>query len=327
LLYIYDGLRNMLIDRGNEQANLLRAVWMRSRDVCGVRYEKPVTGPDAYLTLYEKHSRSLTAVQLEIFRRLYEWRDHFAREEDESTRYVLPDHMLFDLANACPREASQVVACCEPTPPLVRMNAHVIVDVVSEAIEASSTSSGAADTVRSNTGAGGWGQSGGQTVASAPMSLDAPGTGVDYGTLEDLPQPFDASNWMCSEEGASALAQALAEESTRGLEHESLAKATDVYKSFAALSLFREFRSNLSSLAENESAPPAPPTPEEAQPNPDEPKSAVTSAKPRKRVDDDIVHLSKLPRTGPARSKSQGRKQHKSSHEGTPLPKKRFFNE
>jgi len=33
LLFIYDKLRNELIERGNAHANLLRSVWMRSRDL------------------------------------------------------------------------------------------------------------------------------------------------------------------------------------------------------------------------------------------------------------------------------------------------------
>ena len=34
LLYIYDRMRTELIDRGNEQKNLLRAVYQRSKELC-----------------------------------------------------------------------------------------------------------------------------------------------------------------------------------------------------------------------------------------------------------------------------------------------------
>ena len=61
---------------------------MRSKDVCLIRYEKPSYDPEGYIKLYEKHSRSLTPQQLEVFRALHAWRDQVAREEDESTRCV-----------------------------------------------------------------------------------------------------------------------------------------------------------------------------------------------------------------------------------------------
>ena len=35
---------------------------------------------------------------------LHAWRDKVAREEHESTEYVLPNHMLFQLADVCPKK-------------------------------------------------------------------------------------------------------------------------------------------------------------------------------------------------------------------------------
>lgn len=37
--------------------------------------------------------------------------------------------MIFNLASVCPREMTQVLACCNPIPPLVRLNAHNLVEV------------------------------------------------------------------------------------------------------------------------------------------------------------------------------------------------------
>eukprot|EP00038_Savillea_parva_P019963 m.29934 g.29934 ORF g.29934 m.29934 type:complete len:759 (+) comp4644_c0_seq2:65-2341(+) len=262
LLYIYDELRNLLIDGGNENANLLQAAWMRSRDICLLKYEKPITSPDAYLNLYERHSRSLNAQQLEIFRRLFYWRDHLAREEDESIRYVMPDHMLFDLANASPREASQVIACCNPTPPLVRMNAHVIVEMIAEAIEATqstgepSARSGGnkrlpgTDTTHSAAAT--------EAASAAPVAMTTDGDGQPgkavWGQLEAIPIPFDASAWVRPASSASALARSLEEKQTsghgHGAGHESLAKAADVYKSFATLQLYGDFVQGLEHLTQ-----------------------------------------------------------------------------
>jgi exosome complex exonuclease RRP6 len=51
---------------------------------------------------------------------LYAWRDKIARLEDESLGYVLPNHMLMQIAEVLPREQQGILACCNPIPPLVK---------------------------------------------------------------------------------------------------------------------------------------------------------------------------------------------------------------
>ena len=133
LLYVYDRMRADLLAKGNAQANLLRAVWDRSRDVCLQRYEKSVYDASMATALYNKNSRSLSSRQLSVFKALHAWRDEVSRQEDESIRYVLPDHQLFELADVQPREIPQVLACCKPVPPMVRIHAHTIIQVISSA--------------------------------------------------------------------------------------------------------------------------------------------------------------------------------------------------
>ena len=126
-------LRVELLEKGNAQANLLRAVWDRSRDVSLQRYEKSVYDAGMAMALYNKNSRALSSRQLSVFKALHAWRDGVARQEDESCRYVLPDHQLFELADVQPREIPQVLACCKPVPPVVRISAHIIIQVISSA--------------------------------------------------------------------------------------------------------------------------------------------------------------------------------------------------
>lgn len=94
LLYVYDKLRNELLSRGNAQHNLLHAVYTRSRDVCLQRYERPVYSRESAIALYRKHQRPLNPTQLAVYYALHEWRDAMARREDESTNYILPNHMV-----------------------------------------------------------------------------------------------------------------------------------------------------------------------------------------------------------------------------------------
>jgi exosome complex exonuclease RRP6 len=59
---------------------------------------------NAYKVLYYKsHKTSFDGSQLAALKSLYSWRDRIAREEDESTSYVLPDLMLVHIAELLPK--------------------------------------------------------------------------------------------------------------------------------------------------------------------------------------------------------------------------------
>ncbi|KAJ1675836.1 exosome nuclease subunit [Spiromyces aspiralis] len=137
LLYIFDHLRKGLLERGQEVSRqsttpatqLMDNVLRLSAQTSLRRYEKEGydaesgTGPNGWATLLEKWHHPFRADQMAIYRALHQWRDRVAREEDESLRYVLPNHMLFILADRMPTEVPQLLAACQPTPPLVRMYA------------------------------------------------------------------------------------------------------------------------------------------------------------------------------------------------------------
>lgn len=122
LLYIYDRMKNDLLTKGNAAQNLLRAVISKSSAVCLKKYEKPFLAKDSHMNLIRKTSLVLNSRQLNALELLYNWRDKKAREEDESTAYILPNHMLLQLAQILPREIQGILACCQPTPPTVKQN-------------------------------------------------------------------------------------------------------------------------------------------------------------------------------------------------------------
>ncbi|CAL1530478.1 unnamed protein product [Lymnaea stagnalis] len=122
LLYIFDMMKNQLIDRGNVQNNLLMSVFERSRTVAAKVYQKPVFTQQDYMELYKKSRKSFNNQQLAALQEIYEWRDSMARLEDESIGYVLPNHMMLQIAEILPRERQGVLACCNPIPPLVRQS-------------------------------------------------------------------------------------------------------------------------------------------------------------------------------------------------------------
>lgn len=122
LLYIKDILRNDLIDAANGQTNILKVVYDRSTEVCKRVYTKPVWTEESYMNMYRKSQKMFNNRQLYALRELHGWRDATARQEDDSTGYVLPNHMLLNIAETLPREMQGILACCNPIPPLVRQN-------------------------------------------------------------------------------------------------------------------------------------------------------------------------------------------------------------
>ncbi|KAK3801382.1 hypothetical protein RRG08_059084 [Elysia crispata] len=135
LLYIYDMMKNQLLDSSNTTGNLLLSVYERSKAVAAKVFQKPIFTTRDYLELYKKSKKVFNNQQLAALRDLYAWRDGVARAEDESLGYVLPNHMLLQIAEILPRERQGVLACCNPIPPLVRQSLMEIHSMVLQARE------------------------------------------------------------------------------------------------------------------------------------------------------------------------------------------------
>ncbi|XP_011189712.2 exosome component 10 [Zeugodacus cucurbitae] len=135
LLYIYDRLINDLLDAGNQQSNLLRNIYQRSTEICKKRYVKPHVTAESHMDLFRKSKRVFDNRQLYAMREVFHWRDTIARQEDESYGYVLPNHMLLQISESLPREMQGILACCNPIPPLVRQNLHILHQIVLRARE------------------------------------------------------------------------------------------------------------------------------------------------------------------------------------------------
>ncbi|XP_028849800.1 exosome complex component 10 [Denticeps clupeoides] len=133
LLYIYDRLRADLLDMGHGNPGLIQSVWLKSRDICLKKYVKPIFTEQSYLEMYKKQKKPFHTQQLSAFRLLFAWRDKLARREDESTGYVLPNHMMLKISEELPKEPQGIIACCNPTPPLVRQQINELNLLVKEA--------------------------------------------------------------------------------------------------------------------------------------------------------------------------------------------------
>ncbi|KAJ0436791.1 putative HRDC-like superfamily protein [Helianthus annuus] len=62
-------------------------------------YQKEILTENSYLNIYGLYDADLNGQQLVIVAGRCEWRDVFARSEDESTGYILPK-VLIEIGNA-----------------------------------------------------------------------------------------------------------------------------------------------------------------------------------------------------------------------------------
>ncbi|KAJ3277430.1 Exosome component 10 [Borealophlyctis nickersoniae] len=128
LLYIYDRMRNEILTRCQPGThNLMQVTLDRSQQTALNKYEKDIydaetgEGPNGWRRTLGKFGGAFNAEQFAVFKALHAWRDHVAREEDESIRFVLPHHMLTAMADRMPTDGPGVLGCCDPVPPLVRV--------------------------------------------------------------------------------------------------------------------------------------------------------------------------------------------------------------
>ncbi|KAE9407816.1 hypothetical protein BT96DRAFT_954400 [Gymnopus androsaceus JB14] len=171
LLYIFDNLRNALLDRAQSQSSmavddindsastsnsyppaqsLVREVLAKSEETSLRVYEKEYydvdggTGGNGWDTLAKKWNKinlyatstttGIPAMQRDIYRTIHSWRDRVAREEDESTRYVLPNHYIFQLAEQPPADMAAMLRIFNFVPPVLRRRAKELLDVIREAV-------------------------------------------------------------------------------------------------------------------------------------------------------------------------------------------------
>ncbi|KAG5642308.1 hypothetical protein DXG03_003028 [Asterophora parasitica] len=160
LLYIYDNLRNALLDRARSRAHsraheaahvLIKQVLARSEETCLKTYEKETydeqggSGSNGWDTLARKWNKGgllaggpgvgVSALQRVVYQAVHKWREMVAREDDESTRYVLPNHFLFQLAEQPPADMAALLRIFHSVPPVIRKRAKELLDVIRDRVK------------------------------------------------------------------------------------------------------------------------------------------------------------------------------------------------
>ncbi|KAL6649251.1 hypothetical protein ACP70R_013475 [Stipagrostis hirtigluma subsp. patula] len=129
LLYIYDLMRMRLQRESTRENDLLLEVQKRSNDICLQFYERELLTDTSYLHIYGLQEHELSAKQLAVVAALHGWRDGIARQEDESTGYILPNKALIEI------DAGHLKRIVKSKYPFVESNLDEIVFRVWNALE------------------------------------------------------------------------------------------------------------------------------------------------------------------------------------------------
>uniref|UniRef100_A0ACD5TTZ4 Uncharacterized protein n=1 Tax=Avena sativa TaxID=4498 RepID=A0ACD5TTZ4_AVESA len=135
LLYIYDLMRLRLQQESTCENDLLLEVQKRSNEICGQLYEKELLTDKSYLHIYGLQEHELDAKQLAVVSALHQWRDYMARQQDESTGYVLPNKALIEIAKKMPTTSEDLRRIVKSKYPFVEDNFDLILDVIWNATE------------------------------------------------------------------------------------------------------------------------------------------------------------------------------------------------
>ncbi|KAJ5902558.1 hypothetical protein N7495_003086 [Penicillium taxi] len=139
LLYIYDCLRNDLIENSTPEISHIDYVQERSKIECLQRYERSVYdektghGSGGWYDMLSRASGSYSKQQFAIFKAVHKWRDEIARQEDENPQFVIPRHTLFKLVQYLPLDMGSLLRTLSPMNPLVKDRANDLLKVIKEA--------------------------------------------------------------------------------------------------------------------------------------------------------------------------------------------------
>ncbi|KAJ6020710.1 hypothetical protein N7540_006214 [Penicillium herquei] len=139
LLFVYDHLRNELIQASTPEASMIDQVNERSQNAALQRYERPVydeangQGQGGWYDMLCRTPGTLSKEQFAVFKAAHKWRDEVARAEDEGVQCVFPKHVLFRLAQTMPPDMGVLLRTLSPMTPITKARADDLLDVITDA--------------------------------------------------------------------------------------------------------------------------------------------------------------------------------------------------
>lgn len=144
LLYIYDNLRNELIEKSNTadpEGDLIEAVLEHSKEEALQRYEIPIydaqrgLGASGWYHMLSRNPALFSREQFAVFKAVHQWRDDVARQEDESVHHIMSKNALFNIAREMPLDMPSLLGCSHPMSPIFRRRMKDLLSLVKEAKE------------------------------------------------------------------------------------------------------------------------------------------------------------------------------------------------
>ena len=142
LLYIYDNMRNELIDKSNaseDGSNLIDVVLEESKKEALKKYERPIydtqrgMGPNGWYTMLIRTPALFTRQQFAVFRAVHQWRDSLARRYDESVNVIMQKNAIYNIAREMPVDLPALLGCSHPISAIMRQHADELLGVVKQA--------------------------------------------------------------------------------------------------------------------------------------------------------------------------------------------------
>jgi exosome complex exonuclease RRP6 len=149
LIYVYNRLRAEILTTGGKPA--MDEVFNRSKITSARRYAKEVwdesgNSREGWRSMWRRmggEEARGTDLRMEVsqmgrterlVRRLHQWRDGVAREEDESPKYILSAQNLLNLASRAPMTKSEAMVMFTPGIPAVRKRAGEVARIIKEEV-------------------------------------------------------------------------------------------------------------------------------------------------------------------------------------------------
>jgi exosome complex exonuclease RRP6 len=142
LLYIYDNMRNELIAKSNPtvpEENRIEITLQKSKEVSLLRYERQIynaesgRGPGGWYSLLVKTPALFNNEQFAVFKAVHEWRDRVARIDDDSTNFVMPNHVIFNIAKILPNDMVALLSVAHPVSFSVKSRSGELLEIIKKA--------------------------------------------------------------------------------------------------------------------------------------------------------------------------------------------------